>query len=123
MRALLVVALTMSTTPVFAKDAWHCRNTIEVTCNKNTCESTTSFTPMDIDVSATGAMEVCAYSGCWQGTGRYRARDGFLVWTAQDLKFSTGTTKASIAILIDPRDGVGLIKVDGFAEPVNCVKE
>ena len=117
---LMIIILTSSS--AFAKGGWHCRNTIEVACTATVCEAAKEFTPMDIHVGA-GKLEVCAYSGCWQGKAQLRNIAGFAVIAAKNLKFSTGATKAAIAITIDTRDGIGTVKVEGFAQPLNCVRE
>lgn len=121
-RFVVVLIITLASSPALAKGGWHCRNSVEVSCSATACEAAKTFTPKDIHI-AEGKLEVCAYSGCWQGGARLRNFAGFAVIAAENLKFSTGSTKAAIAITIDPRDGIGTIKVEGYAEPLNCVKE
>ena len=118
----VLLFILLASSPALAKGGWHCRNTIEVACTATVCEAAKEFTPKDIHVGA-GKFEVCAYSGCWQGKAQLRNIAGFAVIAAKNLKFSTGATKAAIAITIDTRDGIGTIKVDGYAEPLNCVRE
>ena len=129
MRALLVAALVVSlVSPAIAKGGWACRNTIEVNCSTTSCAASGDFTPMDIHLNPkSGAIDVCAYTGCWTGKAKVSRRAGFTVFTASRLPFKSGdqpaSSKSSIAITIDTRDGVGVIKVDSFAQPVNCVKD
>ncbi len=66
-------------------------------------------------------MSVCAYSGCWEGTGKISDTENFMMLTGTDLKFSTSADMTeSIAITLDKRDFIALIKVGGFAQPLIC---
>ncbi len=104
---------------------WHCANDLEVRCADGTCEAEAGdgFTPMSVDVDDSGAMSVCAYSGCWEGAGRVLESDGFLVVIGRDLEFSTARdpdARADIVISIDRADGVAILKAEEFAQPLLC---
>ena len=53
-------------------ESWQCRNDLEIRCVEGKCsaETKSGFTPMSVSFSDNGKMSVCAYSGCWEGTGK-----------------------------------------------------
>ena len=107
-------------------NGWQCLNDLEVSCNAEQCEAAAAdeFTPMRIFVEESGAMSVCAYSGCWEGRGELVRNGYFMIWTGQDLKFSTSPDSEdageSIALVLDRRDHIGVLKAGAFAHPVHC---
>ena len=107
--------------------AWRCRNDVEVQCGEEGCEARDPFTPMDVTVDDTGRMSVCAYTGCWEGTGSAVESGGFLVLLGLDLEFKTSSDspsdRADIVIAIDRADGISILKAGGFAQPMLCERE
>ncbi len=109
-----------------ATERWHCRNDLEIRCATGACEvrSESGFTPMDVHVDDSGAMSVCAYSGCWEGTGEVLRGKKFLVLVGHDLEFSTSpqaeSSRADIVIAIDRADRVATLKAGDFAHPLLC---
>ena len=67
---------------------------------------------------------MCAYSGCWEGTGTVTQSEQFVVLTGHELPFSSdpdGTDSGqAIAIVIDAEDDVAILKVGTFAHPLRC---
>lgn len=122
----LIAAAAFFTSPAeIPKDVWTCRNQIEVWCSADGCAAAApgEFTPMDIWVRASGAMSVCAYTGCWEGDGAVARSDGRILWTAYDLPFSTAESSSSgvdVTLLIIEKDGVGFVRVGGLATPLLC---
>ena len=102
--------------------AWHCRNTeFEAQCEGRKCTATTDFTPLSVRVSSRGAMDVCAYSGCWSGPGKVMKQHGQLVVSAPGLRWAAQPeSRERFLVVIDESDGVGLIKGAGFAMPLSC---
>jgi len=133
--ALLITLLACATRPIEADPTggsptatWRCRNDLEVRCAEGTCkaEGTDAFTPMDVRVDDSGAMSVCAYSGCWEGTGEVLRSEGFLVWVGHDLELSTSPgpeSRADILVALDLTDGVATLKAGVFAHPLLCDPE
>ena len=102
---------------------WNCKNEVEIVCSKDGCEPSADFTPMSVTVSESGDISVCAYTGCWEGSGKGLNEGNFLTFSAPDLPFSTQpSSKESIFVVIDKTDGVGLLKAGKFAHPVVCKK-
>ncbi len=106
-------------------ERWQCRNDLEVSCGEGACEATAGddFTPMSVVVDDSGAMSVCAYSGCWEGTGEVVPSRDFLVLIGTDLEFSTSRDPESVAdvvIAIDRADEVATLKAGEFAHPLLC---
>ena len=107
---------------------WQCHNDVEISCEVGRCEAADrdSFTPMAVRFDAAGSMSVCAYSGCWEGTGTVVKREPFIVLTGHDLPFSTAADsaarRADIAIVLDREDEVAILKAGAFAHPLRCEK-
>ncbi len=114
--------------PGEAPESWQCRNDLEVLCSREGCEAETgdAFTPMSVSFTSTGAMSVCAYTGCWEGSGEAVGSGDFLVLIGHHLEFSTypdsESAKEDIVIVIDRADGVATLKAGHFAHPLLCVK-
>lgn len=107
-------------------ETWQCRNDVEIKCASGKCEAETkdAFTPMDVSFDAAGMMSVCAYSGCWEGTGKVSEDGDFLTLTGRGLKFSTSDDMAeSIVISLDRRDDIAVVKAGAFAQPLLCERK
>lgn len=127
----LVIFLTLLSMSAQAA-TWSCRNNdLEITCNDGKCEAAgcdcddgNGFTPMQVSVADSGAMSICAYSGCWEGSGNVTITDDFFVILGEDLVFSTAPDSEgsgqSIALAIDRNDSIGILKAGSFAHPVTC---
>ena len=107
-------------------ERWNCHNDLEISCDRERCESAESFTPMDVTVDEAGAMSVCAYSGCWEGTGTVTRSARFVVLMGHGLSFSTAQDAADgrqdIVIAIDREDHAAILKAGSFAHPLRCEK-
>ena len=107
--------------------SWQCRNDVEISCDDEGCDVEDSFTAMDVRVDAAGSMSVCAYSGCWEGTGTVAGSEAFVVFTGHNLAFSTAPdseeSKKDIVIAIDRADQVAILKAGAFAHPLLCEKK
>ena len=107
-------------------ESWRCRNDMEVNCAEGKCDVSPpdGFTPMDVNFDDTGAISVCAYSGCWEGHGSAIGSDNFLVLVGHDLKYSTASDPDSagedIVIALDRTDKVATLKAATFAQPLLC---
>ncbi len=105
---------------------WSCTNDLEVSCNDGACEAEAGdgFTPMSVDLDGSGALSVCAYSGCWEGAAEVLETAEFLVLVGHALEFSTArgsdSARADIVVAIDRTDGVGTLKAGEFAQPLLC---
>ncbi len=103
---------------------WQCHNDLEISCDAEHCEAAESFTPMDVRFDDAGSMSVCAYTGCWEGTGSVVQSERFVVLTGHDLPFSTAQdaadSQADIVIAIDKEDHVAILKAGSFAQPLIC---
>src|SRR5690606_25156173 len=68
-------------------ETWHCRNDVEVQCGAGGCSAAAEggFTPMDLAFADDGGLSLCAYSGCWEGSGEVLARAPWLVVGARGL--------------------------------------
>jgi hypothetical protein len=121
---ILILSIFALTGIAEAKESWQCRNDLEITCENGKCDAKTEdgFTPMSVNIDDTGAMNVCAYSGCWTGSGQVFTTQKFLTLNASNLKFSTSDDRANISITLDRTDNVAIIKAGSFAQPLVCQK-
>lgn len=102
---------------------WECRNDLEIRCDGKNCTSVKEgeFTPMGVSFDDKGTISVCAYSGCWEGTGSVLKSDGFLYLTGKALAFSTAKdSKQDISITLDTSDNIALLKAGEFSQPLVC---
>jgi len=121
-RLVLVLALLCSTANA---ESWQCKNDFEARCADGKCEAVTEsgFTPMSVSFDDSGMMSVCAYSGCWEGTGKVFKSGDFLMLAGHNLKFSTSPENTeNIAISLDLKDNIGVLKAGAFAHPLICTK-
>ena len=118
-----VSAAVSESTPT---ERWDCRNDLEISCDAGHCAASESFTPMDVRIDDAGSMSVCAYSGCWEGTGTVAKSENFVVITGHDLPFSTSPdssdSQTDIVIAIDKTDQIAMLKAGAFAHPLLCEK-
>ena len=127
MKLSIIIFLTIFAVNAQA-ESWNCKNDLEITCNSKKCEAQidNGFTPMDVNVDDSGAMSVCAYTGCWEGTGEILKSEGFAIIAGHNLKFSTAPNSEgmneSIVIVIDTYDNVAILKAGAFAHPLICKK-
>ena len=114
-------------TAAVSTTGWQCRNDLEISCDAEACEQQDGFTPMDVHVDDAGAMSVCAYSGCWEGTGTVVKSEPFIVFTGHNLAFSAAPDsedgKENIIIVLDTADQVAILKAGAFAHPLRCEKK
>ena len=117
---LTIVFLISLIAPAQAQ-SWSCRNDLEIRCNSDECTKSDGFTPMNISFEDSGSMQICAYTGCWEGFGTVLKSKNFAVVTGDDLPFSTNPTdKQDIVVAVDTKDNVGFVKVISFAHPFIC---
>jgi hypothetical protein len=106
--------------------SFSCTNDIEVQCDTDGCsvEDKDAFTPMSVTFDNSGTLSVCAYTGCYEGTAEVWQKASFLSLHAGGLAFSsvasTPDDAEDIAITIDLRDSIAVLKVGAFAQPLLC---
>lgn len=103
---------------------WNCVNhDMEIQCSSGKCSSEEGFSPLSVTFDDKGAMSLCAYSGCWKGTGKILKTEDFIIIAGHNLKFSTSKddrTKENAVIAFDIHDRIAVIKVSEFAMPMTC---
>ena len=123
-RLLTGIIVVISTVQPAAAQTWNCRNTaVEISCIDGTCKIAGNHTPMDVSLTMSGQMKVCAYSGCWQGKANTVLASGhYLTFTGDDLKWSHGskTSGAQGAVTIDTSNKTATIMIENFAHPMSC---
>ena len=121
--ALVAIALLSASKSEIPPDRWVCANDVEVWCSVDSCAAKpeNETTPMAVAARADGQFSVCAYTGCWEGESRMANINGRLVWTADDVPFSTNDAAAAdVSLMIIAHDGVGFVRVGAIASPLLC---
>ena len=124
---ILSALMLMSSRTSLPPDVWSCRNQIEVWCTVDGCaaKAEDETTPLDIWARRdTGQFAICAYTGCWEGQADVVETNGRLLWAADDVAFLSGQGgfSADVSLLIVKKDGVGFVRVGGFATPLLCLR-
>ncbi len=123
-QVLFSIILALFTTYAFSS-SWNCRNhDLEIRCNSSKCETSNGFTPFDISINISGALSICAYSGCWKGKGKVMKSGNHFLISGTKLKWAgTNTGTANFIVAVDTRDKVGFVKGEGFAMPTTCTQQ
>ena len=101
--------------------SYQCKNDIEIQCTSTGCKSeAANFTPLSVSFDMTGALSVCAYTGCWEGRAKVMSDENFILLNAQNLKFSTSDETQNITLALDFSDNVAILKAGSFAQPLLC---
>ena len=106
-----------------AADAFTCRNQdLEITCDEDSCKANEGFTPMEVNVSSEGMMEICAYSGCWRGQANQRVQSNrWILLAAERMQWmGSGGGEGAFGLLLDRETGVAVLNGEGFAQPMLC---
>lgn len=126
MKTLLAVLMLAAAGAANAK-TWNCRNAeMEIACDGEACTAAfgPDFTPMTLTLNSDGEVAICAYSGCWDGTGSVREHAGFMTVIAADLSFTPDLqgdgARQRAAIVLDTEGNVALLRLGAFAQPMTC---
>lgn len=122
--AVAAYAIAVST-PLHAEEHWRCRNTVEVQCHAGECAAATDgITPLDVRFDTDGGFSVCAYTGCWDGTGKAVRSPPHLLISAAQVEWSDPArrdeNRADVVIAFDSADRIALVKAGVFALPMAC---
>ncbi len=116
---------TPHVTDASLSQAWSCRNKdVEISCDSAAClvAQGSDFTPMDLTLSKTGEISLCAYSGCWEGQAKTITTEGqFLSLIGSNLLWSgsqEGT--ADMAITLNKASQTATLLMDSYAHPMTC---
>lgn len=80
---------------------------------------------MDVSLSTAGEMQICAYSGCWQGDAKGILVSGrYVTLTGDDLRWSHEPAKTGVegSITIDTSRMTAVLVIEEFAHPMSCTK-
>ena len=103
---------------------WQCRNNeLEIECVNGKCKSSENFTPMNMQLSRSKIITICAYSGCWQGNAKILKVNNFITIIAHNMKPqnpSSASDSRSISMVIDVEDEVAIMKFSSFAQAMSC---
>ena len=123
-RLLTAILFIILSANIVSAQAWNCRNEgTEIYCGDGKCEASENHTPMDVSFDASGKMEVCAYSGCWQGQSTSTLFSGiYLTLISDNLKWNANPTRkfTTAALTINRTKLTAIIMVAAFAHPLTC---
>ncbi len=121
--AIVVIAILLPS--IAEADGWSCRNKdMQISCNSEKCSVAEDFTPIDVSFDERGSLNICAYSGCWEGRGKVLQSENHLLISGHELRWS-GTTpvKGSFMIAFDKKNNIAVINGETFAMPIVCMIE
>lgn len=99
---------------------------LEISCSEGRCyaAATGDFTPMSLAFTSNGSVSACAYAGCWEGEGKAAGDSRYLSIIARDLPFTPNVNPQpnleDVVILWDRQDNIALLKLAGYAQPMQC---
>lgn len=117
----------LSTSCVTYTEKWTCVNDFESRCDEDSCSvfEQDNFTPLSVSFNDAGNVEVCAYSGCWEGAGDVIAKEPFFVIVATGLTWNNPAidNKEDLLIGFNPKTRVAMLNIGSFHQPVICKKQ
>lgn len=123
----IITLLIFTVLTISQAENWQCQNDLEIHCDDVSCEITPQgeFTPMDVTFDSSGELSICAYSGCWEGTGDVLSSTNFLVLIGQRFAFSTTPDNSDIngqdlSLTLDKADNIAVLKLGTFVQPLHC---
>lgn len=116
---------TSPVTDASLSQGWSCRNKdVEISCDSTAClvAQGSDFTPMDLTLSKTGEISLCAYSGCWEGQAKTITAEGqFLNLIGSNLSWSgSQESAADLAITVNKTSQTATLLMDSYAQPMTC---
>lgn len=76
---------------------------------------------MQVAFDERGAMNICAYSGCWEGKGKVFKSGNHLLLSGHKLGWSSAAHEGGdFMIALDKSHSVAVINGEGFAMPLIC---
>lgn len=116
---LMLVCILFASQSAHSK-VWNCTNKdMEIQCHGGKCEITDEFTPIYVSVnSIDGHMSVCAYSGCYTGTGVVTINKSHLLFSG--LILTSADNSDGIMIAIDTDKKIAVINGMSFSMPLLC---
>lgn len=99
---------------------WKCTNKdLEIQCTAEKCDSSDGFTPIQVSInSESGYMSICAYSGCFEGTGVTTKNQSHLLFSG--LALSNAENSADVMVALDIEKKVAVLSGMSFAMPLHC---
>jgi hypothetical protein len=122
-RAVVAAAALSASAAQATSPSRQCVNrTAETRCAAGRCSTTTeAFTPMRLRLERKG-IELCAYSGCWDGSIRFRHSGGDADLLLVDLhdRPQAAAPDRRMAILLDRRTRHAQVSFADFALVMEC---
>ncbi|WNO09408.1 hypothetical protein [Teredinibacter sp. KSP-S5-2] len=122
----LLFVLLLSASCVTHAEQWDCVNDFESRCSEDSCRvfEKDNFTPLSVSFSDAGNVDVCAYSGCWQGKGEVLSSEPFLVIVGVGLTWNNPAidNKENLLLSFNPKTHVAMLNISSFYLPVICNK-
>lgn len=106
--------------------SYQCDNDVAIQCYGSACTADVSddYDRIFTNFAEDGSLRVCSRSGCWQGHADVSNSKGFLVLTAESIKFTAKNSSQSktenIAIVLDKNDAVAVLKAGIYSQPLFC---
>lgn len=122
---LICVSLISCTSQPTPAMEWSCRNNFaEIACQGQDCTVALpgDYTPMELTFDSSGEINLCAYSGCWEGKAEKISTTGnYFSVIALELPWNgTGGGASDISATINMETAIATIITSDFAHPMSC---
>lgn len=119
----IAAAVIMVPVPALGHD-FSCRNeAAEIRCDDGKCTvATESFTPMQLTHSGE-TVELCAYSGCWQGVVEFKRTRAGVTFLQSRVRTTDPTASKELSLLSvmhNRASGAAQISWEGFSSVLQC---
>ncbi len=105
-------------------EQWVCQNDYEAHCSTEGCAiyQGDDFTSASVLLSSEGELEICLYSGCWQGQSEVLADSPYLVLQGKHLQWNNPYTSNQQQALLSLERATNLatLQVAGFQLALLC---
>ena len=126
---LICAASLMFVSHLSRAEGWSCSPDLEVQCTAESCAVSPDqgAIPIHLSFDSHGEFSLCAYSGCWEGTGTVVSSSPFLVITKEQVDWSDPNRRVEgredVLIAFSPGDKVVMVKAGSIAMPMRCSRE
>ncbi|GGB14150.1 hypothetical protein [Agarivorans gilvus] len=116
--------LGLSLMSAVSAELWVCHNDYEARCSELGCAvyQQDDFTPASVLLSSEGELEICLYTGCWQGQGQVLAQAPYLVIQGNKLDWNSPfkVDQQDALLSLERSSNIATMQVAGFQLSLLC---
>jgi hypothetical protein len=120
MMRVFAVAAAATITPAAAQNFSCSNKTAEIRCASGACQiATEGYTPMALSRRGK-TLEICAYSGCYQGAIAFQRMRGGVTHLYARVKRDGGNEVTPLSVLYDAAGKTAQLRWEGFSSAMIC---